>query len=65
MPTVQPPTQQEPMEAIAADKKAEQIVSEQPKPQPQMDTDVSMRGGGMNVGFTCCGGSCSFHKHCC
>ncbi|KAK0670175.1 hypothetical protein QBC41DRAFT_301748 [Cercophora samala] len=68
MPTVQEPTKQERMEAIPQDGSvAKKVISEQPKaePLPQADNEVSMRGGGMNIGFTCCGGSCSFHKHCC
>ncbi|KAK0744505.1 hypothetical protein B0T21DRAFT_281445 [Apiosordaria backusii] len=56
------------MEAIPQDGSAvKKVVFEQPKaePVPQPDNEVAMRGGGMNVGFTCCGGSCAFHKHCC
>ncbi|KAK3332902.1 hypothetical protein B0T19DRAFT_439703 [Cercophora scortea] len=73
MPTAQAPEQQAPMEAVASDEAATsrsahgRIVVTQPsnEPRPQYDSDVSMRGGGMNLGCTCCDGSCSFHKACC
>ncbi|KAK3693178.1 hypothetical protein B0T22DRAFT_449111 [Podospora appendiculata] len=73
MPAAQTPKQQPPMEAIATDGAAAsrstrgRIIATQPnsEPRPQYDTDVSIRGGGINLGCTCCDGSCSFHKACC
>ncbi|SPN98620.1 uncharacterized protein DNG_01665 [Cephalotrichum gorgonifer] len=40
------------------------VISQQPtsEPKPEMSR---LRGGGMSMGFDCCGGSCRFYKHCC
>ncbi|PKS07407.1 hypothetical protein jhhlp_006010 [Lomentospora prolificans] len=32
------------------------------EPRPEMSR---LRGGGLSLGFDCCGGSCRFYKHCC
>ncbi|KAL2132229.1 hypothetical protein VTI74DRAFT_4085 [Chaetomium olivicolor] len=70
MPTVEPPRQQAPMKAAPARDSISEprtIVTEQPKnePRPQPENELSLRGGSMSLGCTCCDGSCSFHRHCC
>ncbi|GAB1315422.1 hypothetical protein MFIFM68171_05632 [Madurella fahalii] len=68
MPTVEPPKQQAPMEVVDARGTAPgKVITQQPKsePRPQLENDVSMRGGGMTLGCNCCGGMLSFHKRCC
>ncbi|KAJ9133800.1 hypothetical protein NKR19_g8915 [Coniochaeta hoffmannii] len=62
----EPPKRQEPMEA-SAPASPDAVVTQQPRsePAPQMDTEVSLRGGRVNLGCTCCDGSCSFHRGCC
>ncbi|KAK0710239.1 hypothetical protein B0T26DRAFT_755329 [Lasiosphaeria miniovina] len=67
MPTVEAPKQQVPMEAAAEATAPGQIITRQPKsePLPQLENEASLRGGGMNVGCTCCDGTCSFHRYCC
>ncbi|OIW27873.1 hypothetical protein CONLIGDRAFT_634203 [Coniochaeta ligniaria NRRL 30616] len=62
----QKPPRQEPMEA-SAPATSDAVVTQQPRsePPPQMDTEISLRGGSMNLGCSCCHGSCSFHKSCC
>ncbi|KAB5583427.1 hypothetical protein GE09DRAFT_1212022 [Coniochaeta sp. 2T2.1] len=67
MPATQEPARQEPMEASAPVAKSDAVVTTQPRsePPPDMDNEISLRGGRMNLGCTCCDGSCSFHKGCC
>ncbi|KAK3898687.1 hypothetical protein C8A05DRAFT_18774 [Staphylotrichum tortipilum] len=69
MPTTETPRQQAPMEAARAEshETQPQVVDQQPKsePRPQPENEFYLRGGGMNLGCTCCDGSCSFHRHCC
>ncbi|KAK3315863.1 hypothetical protein B0H66DRAFT_559900 [Apodospora peruviana] len=68
MPTVAPPKQQEPMEAVAtigqSTKTAtgQQLVTKQPKsePMPEYDSNPTLRGGGMHLGCSCCKGRCNF-----
>ncbi|CAH0043687.1 unnamed protein product [Clonostachys solani] len=57
------PQKQAPMEMGARDG----IVVAQPtaEPLPSADPQLSLRGGELNCGFSCCGGSCRFHKSCC
>ena len=71
MPNVEAPRRVEPMEAT---KEAQSdapmtgdIVTKQPKPepQPQAENQMSLRGGGMHLGCTCCDGMCSFNRGCC
>ncbi|KAK4228614.1 hypothetical protein QBC38DRAFT_474404 [Podospora fimiseda] len=64
------PKQQQPMEAVPTDERAaDKIVSQQPKPEPmpQAENEMTLRGGGMNIGFNkhCCGFNCAFYKNCC
>ncbi|CAM1503180.1 Fc.00g079560.m01.CDS01 [Cosmosporella sp. VM-42] len=69
MPTVEAPKKTSPMEMAPVDSRSQQpvIVDKQPstEPRPDAEPQMSMRGGGMNLGFDCCGGSCRFNKHCC
>ncbi|KAK4211522.1 hypothetical protein QBC37DRAFT_12125 [Rhypophila decipiens] len=74
MPSVAPPKQQAPMEAVVDEQRngtpvggPAKLITKQPKsePAPNYDEEVALRGGGMNLGFTCCNGACSFHKRCC
>ncbi|KAK4466823.1 hypothetical protein QBC42DRAFT_258117 [Cladorrhinum samala] len=71
MPAVETtPKQHEPMQAVATDERAvDTIISKQPKPEPmpQMESEMSLRGGGFNCGCSerCCGVNCSFYRHCC
>ncbi|KAM7185004.1 hypothetical protein V8F33_012659 [Rhypophila sp. PSN 637] len=60
MPSVEIPQQQQPMEAVPLDT----VVSKQPsaEPQPEMTSDVSMRGGFFEE-CGCCG--CSEECACC
>ncbi|CAI6037997.1 unnamed protein product [Clonostachys chloroleuca] len=58
------PQKQAPMEMGARDG----IVVAQPTAEPLPNADqpqLSLRGGELNCGFSCCGGSCRFHKSCC
>ncbi|KAK3682944.1 hypothetical protein B0T22DRAFT_297570 [Podospora appendiculata] len=43
------------------------VVSSQPRPEPmpKLENEMTLRGGRMNLGFSCCDGHCSFHKGCC
>lgn len=36
----------------------------EPRPSAN-EPQLSLRGGGLNCGFDCCGGACRFHKSCC
>jgi hypothetical protein len=36
----------------------------EPRPNAN-EPQLSLRGGGLNCGFDCCGGACRFHKSCC
>lgn len=40
-------------------------IEQKSEPALDYDNELSLRGGGMNLGFTCCDGACSFHKRCC
>jgi hypothetical protein len=33
--------------------------------QQSSEPQMTMRGGGIFCGWTCCDGSCRFHKECC
>ncbi|CAI4214942.1 unnamed protein product [Parascedosporium putredinis] len=62
---VMAPPKQAPMDATPpSGARTSSIVSQQPmsEPRPEMSR---LRGGGMSLGFDCCGGSCRFHKACC
>ncbi|KAM7209295.1 hypothetical protein V8F20_000345 [Naviculisporaceae sp. PSN 640] len=52
MPAIDGPQQQQPMETIALDS----VVTQQPpaEPQPEMTSDVSMRGGFFEECSCCC-----------
>ncbi|KAK3375579.1 hypothetical protein B0T24DRAFT_676511 [Lasiosphaeria ovina] len=70
MPTVQPPSQQAPMEAsvdAARPGAPAAIITQQPRaePAPDVEKEVALRGGRLTLGFNCCHGHCSFHKGCC
>ncbi|KAK3381051.1 hypothetical protein B0H63DRAFT_474811 [Podospora didyma] len=69
MPTVDAPKQHAPMDATSVEEAIlpGQIISQQPKsePLPRPENEMSLRGGGLNLGCTCCDGSCSFHRNCC
>ncbi|KAK0629253.1 hypothetical protein B0T17DRAFT_615058 [Bombardia bombarda] len=70
-PAIEPPKQQAPMEAIAANSANAnapgQIIAKQPsvEPLPKYENEIGLRGGGFNLGCTCCHGAFSFHKNCC
>lgn len=40
--------------------KADKHQTAEPKPEASR-----LRGGGMSLGFDCCGGACHFRKRCC
>ncbi|KAK4107831.1 hypothetical protein N656DRAFT_784802 [Canariomyces notabilis] len=68
MPTIEAPKQQEPMEAVSRQESGSgKIIAQQPKrePRPQLENDMSLRGGAMTLGCSCCHGTFSFHKRCC
>ncbi|KAK3935509.1 hypothetical protein QBC46DRAFT_346579 [Diplogelasinospora grovesii] len=64
--TIEEPKQQVPMEASASDARIT-VVTQQPRaePLPKLEQEMTLRGGRMNCGFTCCNGMLSCHKGCC
>ncbi|KAK1765432.1 hypothetical protein QBC33DRAFT_544292 [Phialemonium atrogriseum] len=66
MPTAEAPKPQAPMEASAPPAPGT-VVKRQPEaqPRPEPENEMTLRGGGMNLGCTCCDGTCSFHRSCC
>ena len=47
-------------------KSSEPLPSTQARPVGyQQEEPMSLRGGRMSLGFSCCDGHCSFHKGCC
>ncbi|KAK3332754.1 hypothetical protein B0T19DRAFT_473571 [Cercophora scortea] len=78
-PTAEEPTKQTPMGALedlnvsagagasAGAAGGARVVSTQPRPEPmpKLENEMTLRGGRMNIGFSCCHGHCSFHKGCC
>ncbi|KAL6851376.1 hypothetical protein ACO1O0_008504 [Amphichorda felina] len=37
----------------------------EPRPSPDNQPQMTLRGGGIFCGFDCCDGACRFHKGCC
>ncbi|KAL1872475.1 hypothetical protein VTK73DRAFT_1472 [Phialemonium thermophilum] len=69
MPIIESPAKEAPMKTSKPKSEAVVIITEQPEaePCPQLDdgTGMGLRGGNLNLGCTCCHGSCSFYKSCC
>ncbi|KAH6685966.1 hypothetical protein F5X68DRAFT_18013 [Plectosphaerella plurivora] len=74
MPMTNPPSRHAPMEAVILPERQvsgqmgnQSVVSKPPvaEPRPDAEPNLTLRGGGMSLGFDCCGGSCRFHKSCC
>ncbi|KEZ40575.1 hypothetical protein SAPIO_CDS8488 [Scedosporium apiospermum] len=60
------PPKQAPMDATPQPgTRTATIISQQPTSEPKPEMRSHLRGGGMSLGFDCCGGSCRFYKTCC